>query len=827
MSFQERELPVVYKSEGRRLRPSLAAEAVLKFNAEATRQRLEDMRDRPENDQERILAALDFEEANLDLETFDLTHDPTGALKRERVGADLAEQLAERIAAEQEPAPAVGAPEMITPVMLVNMGELDRLNKVSPDFGNESLTKLADIISRKVEAGLGEIAQGKPETFYKLYRADNNSFMIRFTKKIPADLARSLQETLATSAGERWGDGEDPFVGNGVESPPVIADMVSIEETITGLPPSLRTSGKAETYAVGALKDVLFTMQDAQKIVSRVDRMRDAIAKDETKARDLYDKFLKKSLAGVFVMETGPEAIQTPVETFEQLKTYLSSLDRDPMRAKAELWETAYGKVLGDLRIRYEGDARYAKRVQNFVAEKVKRERGLAIEERRSSVPPGAELPVDKPLEGFEAPSRDSATEGLRAFARLRTEAGLARDNLEKARTQGAPKDELARLEQVARIAEKRLERERAKRDQATGLELRGPMFKRMEAAMEDPSKRVALVSIDMGFLKYFDQIGGRETGDLAILKAAELFQQVRDELSKDGIEMSVHRLGGDEFGMAVTGEATVSPDDFRARLREIEARLQRKMQTNGRIPAQAGAKPGYYATNINLGVGTHFYENGAAADAEDETYGLTERPPEGILPGFPEHASWVRNKRAEHLVKVADKVMEFRKSSNRLNTLLEKMYGIELLKTAAVPEGDLRREEEHLKQLMAFSDKAIFGKEGRARLEGWRLRLRAGELPETMDAEVHDFVWEMMEKTFEQEQGERKDLENHVEYAVRIEFLKGRIDELQTRLDAAEGAEGKAKERHEYEQKRLRERLQAAEQDLDAMKSLRTRLAA
>ncbi|MCR4256096.1 MAG: diguanylate cyclase, partial [Candidatus Uhrbacteria bacterium] len=511
----------------------------------------------------------------------------------------------------------------------------------------------------------------------------------------------------------------------------------------------------------------------------------------------------------------------------EQFKAYLASLDAHPVHAKAEIWETAYGKVLGDLRVRYQSDSRYAKNIQNFVAAKVKEERGLEIEERRSSAPPGAELPADKPNGGFETPSRDAATEGLREFAKLRSEAGYMSDNLEKARAQGAAAEEVARLEQAARLSEKKFARERAKRDPATGLELRGPMFKRMESALEDPSKRVAMVSIDMGFLKYFDVVGGRETGDLAILKAAELFQQVRDELSEDGIEMSVHRLGGDEFGMTVTGEASVSAEGFRKRVREIESRLQRKMQTSGRIPAQAGAKPGYYATNINLGIGAHFFEDGAAAEAEDKKYGLAERPPEHVVDGLPEYATRKRNRRAEHLVKVADKIMEFRKASNRLNAMLEKMHGIEILKKNGASEEDMRREEEHLKQLLAFSDKAIFGKEGRARLDEWRGRLREGIAPEELDEVVHEFVWEMMEKTFEQEQAERRDLESHVEYAVRIEYLKGRINELQARLDETEGAEGKAKERYEHEQKRLQERLKAAEKDLESMKAVRTAIAA
>ncbi len=828
MPPRESEVPAVYQVEGRRLRPSMAQESLLKRNAESARATLERSSDLPEDNPERMKAAMDFEEANLDLETFDLTHDPTGALKRETIGTDLAEQLSERIAVEGEPVPDVGAPELITPILLVNMGELDRLNKVSPDFGNEALTRLADVISRKVEEGLGEVAQGKPKTFYKLYRADNNSFMIRFTEKIPADLARSIQKSLSAPAGERWGDGEDLFEDKGVDSPPVIADMVSIEETLADLPPSLRTSGKAETYAVGALKDVLFTMQDAQKIVSRVDRMRHAIAADENKARDLYDKFLKKSLVGVFTMETGPQAIHTPVETYEQFKDYLKSLDQQSAHAQAEIWETAYGKVLGDLRLRYEGDAKYVKRIQNFVAEKVKEDRAISIEERRSSVPPGAELPPDVPNGGFEEPSRDDATEGLRAFAGLRTELGLMQDNLEKARAQSASEQEISRLEQATRIAEKTLNREYASRDAATGLELRRPLFERLESALKDPSKRVANVSMDMGFLKYFDVVGGRETGDLAILKAAETFQQVRDEFSKDGMEVSLHRLGGDEFGMTVVGESTLSAKAFKRRLRDLQAELLRKVETAGRIPAKRGAKQGYYATDISLGVGIHFYEDGAAALNEDKKYELTTKPPEGMaVDESPAHESWRRNKRAEHLVKVADKVMEFQKASNRLKLMLEKIDQIETIKQKPHADEELRREEEHLKQLLRFSDKAIFGSKGRAQLDVWRERLIAGESPEDLDGDIHSFVWERMDETFQQEQSERKDLERHVEYAVRIEYLNGRIDELQAKLEEALGSTDALKERREREQQALRGKLKSAEEDLEELKSIRGQLAA
>jgi len=775
----------VYKGEGgRRLRQSSATEDALRAKAEEVRARLEA---NPEDPQTK----MEFEEANLDLEIFDLTHDPTGALKREAIGSDLAEQLTEKLAAEK--APGVGS-EMMTPVFLVNMGELDRLNKAGHDLGDEALTRLASVLSDKLESALGE---GNQDAF-KIYRADSNSFMVRFTREIPKEVAQALREHLSSPAGQSWEEGEsDLFASKGVEAPPVIADFVSMEEVLAGMPPSLRTSGKAETYAVGAVKDVLFSLQDARKIVSRTDRVRELLAKDETQARDMYDKFLKKSLSGVFQMETGPEATELPVETFEQFKAYLQQLESDPVHRDASLWETAFGKVLADLRVRYEKDGRYAKQLQGFVADKVKEEYGLSVSERRSSAPPGAELPADKPATEFVAPDRATATEGLRVVTALEAEVMKAPPG-----------------SQELRLAEKRLARERAMRDYATGLELRGQMFKRLEGALEDGTKRVATVSMDMGFLKYFDQIGGRETGDLAILKVAEVFQKVKDTFSKDGIEVSVHRLGGDEFGMSVIGDAAISPEAFRAKLAELQTELYLETERAGRIPPKEGSKPGYFATKLNLGIGVHMYENGAAAAAEDAKYELTDASSESPI-----------NQRAEHLVKVSDKVMEFQKSSNRLLLMLERMKSVIDLKAQAATPDDIRLAEEQLKQLLAFSDKAIFGQTGRDQLKTWQERLAAGESPEALDSEVHEFVWQQMDKTFQTEVVERGDLESSVEYAVRIEYLRDRVRTLESRLSEVGKMEDSERQRREHEVKRLNERLGSAEEDLEKMKTLRASL--
>jgi GGDEF domain-containing protein len=783
------EIPKVYQAEGRRLRQSTASEAVLLANAEENRKRLEAS---PEDPQ----AKLDFEEANLDLETFDLTHDPTGALKREAIGSDLAGQLSEMMAKQAEGQPLV-SPETMTPVFLVNMGELDRLNKVSPDFGNEALTGLADILSAKLETAVETLSEGGAGSLYKIYRADNNSFMVRFLKPVPREVAQALQEHLSSQAGQAWEDGKELFSKKGVETPPVIADFVSLEEVMAGLPPSLRSSGKAETYAVGAVKDVLFSLQDARKIVSRFERIRDIQNEDE--ARDLYDKFLKKSLAGVFVMETGPNAAQVPVETFEQFKAYMGSLESDPVHASHAVWETAFGKVLGDLRVRYEKDGRYAKQLQGFVADKVKAEYGLAVEARRSSAPPGAEMPVDTRANEFAAPDRATATEGLAIIHALEQKANAEYAN-----------------PQEKRIAQKELARERAKRDYATGLELRGPMFKRLEAALAEGSKRVATVSMDMGFLKYFDQVGGRETGDLAILKMAETFQKVKDKFSKEGIEVSVHRLGGDEFGMTVIGDAAISPEAFRETLDALSADVQIETERAGRIPPKEGSKPGYFASNLNIAIGVHSYENGAAAAAEDARYELTDANTENV-----------NNARAEHLLKVADKVQGFHKGANRLLLMLERMKSLQDLRASNGPAEEIRLQEEHLKQLLAFSDKAIFGQAGRDMLKEWEARLKDGEMPEALDQDVHEFVWEKMEQGFQEDVVERGDLEASVEYAVRIEYLRDRVRTLEARLAGMGRADEAERVRREHDVSRLKEKLGTAEEDLERMKALRSAMGA
>ncbi len=804
-------LPEVYAREGRRslLRPSLRQESELRAAAEAARARLEVLQSRPEDDDERIKAQMDFKEANLDLKTFDKQHDPTGTLKRETVGRDLAKQVTEWLPKGNMETAYLSTPERVTPVFLVNMGELDRVNKEGHGLGNAALDELAQQITDRV----GNIAEG---VSFKVYRADSNSFFVRFEKDISREQATQIRKALTREANESWAaEGEKDVLKEAeIETPPIIVDMMSFEEVMAGVPDDLRVAGKGETYAVGVMMDTLFTTQEVRKIMTRTERIRELINKGEgAKAKDLYDNYLKKSLKGVFQMATGSVEESKGMDEFSQLEGIFEEQKREQhVHGDDALWEQAIGKVLGGLHKRYEHDEVYAKKIQAFVADQIRKE-NTRLKIRPSEPPPSAkELKAIAPATDFEVPSADQATEGLREFARLRTEVGMLKDNLEKAkRPPVASEKEIALLEQHARIAEKELILEQALRNTATGLEEQGPMYNRLEAALENGEKRVASVSMDMGFLKYFDQVGGKGTGDLAILKAAEVFQKIKDEFSKDGYDVSVHRLGGDEFGMTVVGDASIPYAAFQERLRDLTAKLKEEMNNAGKIPPQPGAKEGYFGTKLEIGIGVHSYENAAAAEKEAAQYEIHAPLPEGIEPGSPEEKAFRRNESAAHLVNVADKVMEFHKSADRFKLLLR------YIKDGISPE--------HLSKLEEFSDKAL-GEGGKAKLESWKNEMSEGADLDGLYAKVDEFVLEQMEKKFEEGKTKRHEQGRFVEDAVRIQFLRERVEDLTARLAKVEGLSGAAEERHKHDLRLLQQKLDSANEDLEGVRGRREAIA-
>lgn len=805
-------LPDVYRGEGRRrlLSPSLKQESELRVAAEAARARLEAVQSKPEDDDERIKAQMDFYEANLDLEVFDKQHDPTGTLKREIVGRDLAKQITELLPKENMERAYLATPERVTPVYLVNMGELDRVNKEGHGLGNAALNELAQQITDRVGGFAGE-------TPFKVYRADSNSFFVRFEKDISREQAKQIEKALTRDAAESWaGEGEKDVLKEAeIETPPIIVDMMSFEEALAGVPKELQVVGKGETYAVGVMMDTLFTIQEARKIVTRTKRIRKLISQNRgSEAEALYDEYLKKSLKGVFQMETGPGATPTIVNEYVELEAFLRSHEDDKhLHGDDPLWEPAIGKVLGGLRQRYEHDEVYAKKIQAFVADQIQKEKaGLKI--RPSEPTPSAKvLETAAPATDFEAPSADQATEGLREFARLRVEIGTLKEKLENAkRPPVASEKEIALHEQRARIAEKKLTLEQARRNTATGLEEQGPMYKRLETALEDGEKRIASVSMDMGFLKYFDQVGGKGTGDLAILKTAEVFQKIKDEFSKDGYEVSAYRLGGDEFGMTVVGDASIPYVAFQQRLRELVSKLKEEVFNAGRIPPQKGAKEGYFGTKLEIGIGVHSYENAAAAEKEAAQFELDTPLPEGIAPDSSEAKAFRRNERAAHLVNVADKVMEFHKSADRFKLLLRYMQ-----------EG---MDSEHLTKLQEFSGKATFGAVGVEQLKMWKQKIQEGADLETLYAEADEFVWEQLEKEFEVGKAKRHEQGQFVEDAVRIQYLRGRVEELEARLENVEGMSGAAEERHKRDLTLLQQKLDAANEAMEGVRGRREAIA-
>lgn len=773
----------------------------LEGQAQASRSRLEAIvaKQRPEDDPSLVEARLVYENDNLELENYDKKHDPTGALKRERLGAGIRESLTPLLERPQEQLKNPFLEQYVTPVFAVNMGELDRLNKAGHKLGDEALGHAAmnienDVVDHLVRQGL--TAEEAVEMF-SVYRMDSNSFAVKFTRNIPKPQADAIRELLSKPAGQSGID-----VG-GLESPPLVADYVALEE----IPPLLEgvaEDGKnLETKAVQMTFDLLISANEMRKTVERFKRMRDVMVgdrADEKKAKELF-VFLQKSLKDVV-----SHSEMAQVQSYDELKEFFERAGDD---ADQLAWEGAFAKVSDGLRRRYEKDRAYAQHVQSIVRGRVEKERGLPLDEREITGNIAIAYPEAASVEGepeFVAPDKDAATQGLRDLRAA--EAALA-DVMSKPAT-----TEVERQRQ--RNARLKVENLREDRDTATGFENRGKLFERLEKALAE-NRPATSVSMDMGFLKYFDQVGGAKTGDLAILKTAEVFDAVRAEYASKGLEVGLYRLGGDEFGMSLVAAEGMDAAAFRELVSKLPADLARAVESAGKIPPQEGAKPGYYASKLNVGIGLHTFESAQAAAGETEEAGALGEPP----PDLPEDQldAWKRNKQAEHLIVVSDKLMEFHKSTNRF---------IELINTfdAAEREADPAKKkvaDAHFRQLVSFSEKAIFGT-GESKIREWHeavAGLEGAERLSRLTDLISDFVIERTERELEESQDKKALSEQQLERAVYQKYLEGRVSELRTRVSQLEAQYGAEHARYQEAMQRLAE----AEARADEIAGIRSRL--
>jgi diguanylate cyclase (GGDEF)-like protein len=337
---------------------------------------------------------------------------------------------------------------------------------------------------------------------------------------------------------------------------------------------------------------------------------------------------------------------------------------------------------------------------------------------------------------------------------------------------------------------------EAAKRDRGTGLLQRGRFYgdwTEQVREAEAGGKEAAIVFIDMGFLKYFNDAGGRPVGDAALRKAAELMELAIKEV---GVEGEAYRYGGDEFAIRVTGG--------RKDAEAVVKALSELRESAGRIPDREGLRAQHRSDEQEV-VGnsradyapTELVFNSGIAELKDFNEILNDLRRTGELDKILLKQGIIESEfKAELLVKLADASLTREKAVSRFRILLDLMRD-----PAYRDEGSAH----HLRaeSIIRYSQKSIFGAQGGDALLR-SLFARYDDLaPEEMDAEIEAFVSDRSEKVAQIVASEKDLTDQLIElHTVRNRLLNEverladelgteheRVLDLQVRLKEAEQA--------------------------------------
>ncbi|MCE9586593.1 diguanylate cyclase [Candidatus Uhrbacteria bacterium] len=550
------------------------------------------------------------------IELFDAQHDNTGSWKGDYFGRDMVEDLSTRgfeLAGESKA--LVSSPEDLkTHYLLVNMGELDRVNAQGDHSSGD---KALEAAAARIRKTLSTVLQ--PSQF-DVYRTSGNDFSVRL-KNTDRATAEKITHALCDSKDALAAIGPDAPIEASLASR---SDMVGI---INALSPEERealfSTEKPEGPAIGVVKELLQQQNDRQKVESRMRRMQEMIDKEPAKAEEFYTKY-QKVLAELFREPDEKEALD-----FETFKQRFVSADRDARHRLAEK----------EARRQYSSRRDTQRGIDRKLGEYAAKQK-LGIPGFPDVFIEGEASDVERAENGFEPPK---PTRGFSAIAEKRAKA-------EELKAAGADPDDIELAVIDAEI-------EAAERNPATGLAERGRMFKQLENGLES-GKPVGVVYIDLAFLKYFDKEGNDKTGNIAIKKAAELLDGIAAEASKEGILVEAYRVGGDEFAFGITGGG----DDAAERIKEMILARQHEAAA---IPLQGDAALGkFYKQKLSFNFGSL-----GPLDLE----GMRKLVADNSLPMNSEPGSKEeRNELAEYALRFADKQLEIQKGYNRIAFLVE-----------------------------------------------------------------------------------------------------------------------------------------------------------
>ncbi len=653
-------------------------------------------------------------------------------------------------------------------LVFIDMLELDRLNKEGGghDAGDAGLTATVELLG-KAAAQLN--GPGKRPPAFDIFRSGGNQFAVNFESIDDAALEAFMQ-TIASSRAE-----VAERIGKPVEGAPLTATAVNLKDVIEDLNSVQEQTGAPFEPGEEAAREIMQIMLRAgdwggevRKFHARAERVREKIERGDPDTQGFFDNYVAKALKG------------TPFGTFEDFRKTLeggafektvaeSAFDAARTRFDLDRGIDAAEGALIDKQLR-----------QEIVRSRVEARR--ASKEKKKTAPEGeglAKIPEE--------------TRGQALLRMKKEEAERARKAAEESE---AASTERSLLRAEAENARLDYDIEAAQRNAGTGLLERGSYYEDLERALAE-KKPTTSVFIDMGFLKYFDQKGGPDVGNVALKSAAHLIEQA---LEKAGLKGEAYRYGGDEFTMLFEG----TQEDAK----KFTQALSILKEQFGKIPAGPKSKPEYVPTELQFNYGV---SDVAELDETLEQSGRRDSP---------------LNKRADILTKIADQRVEYMKAVSRFDYLIGEMRKKDFhdAKIGTEP-GAADAYSRQVEAKIEYSRKALFaelGGESALRIfsdELRRLSESPGEregLEEEIEDQVRKFVMDRIEAAHKMENESKQLLDRFLEARTRISYLEEERERLSNLYD----------DEHRRV-KDLKAELSKAKKELEEIKQVRSSLAA
>ncbi len=705
---------------------------------------------------------LELAIAQKERELFIWRHDTTGAFKGDQFGEDICLEF-ESMGFKRE---ADGSAHFAergerTHMLLINMGELDRLNESGDHaLGDKALELTFARIQQQIRecliAQIPELSQDEQrlESMYAVYRTGGADFSVML-KGVDAGNVEEIKGLIIAEPLDVSSEhpGEEPTY--------LTASNLSFAEAgdiLARLHPENDDLDMDENMFVTVLKEKSLTLSDFERTRARLERVVTKIREGygeksgENSAETLYTKYHRGTLGPLF-SATG-EAIDFSV--FEESIRASGALE------ETEAWQ---GKVFNIART----DAIQKFHSRNAANRRLNTQILESVLGRIEDLVPNSVDIGEVPESGPARPLQETAPEDIEIFEQ-RTEF-LGKTRGEQRITEFEEALEAAEIEDSSHASLKRkkaeitLEIEHAERDHLTGLAGRGIFFQKVERQFREGGP-VSIMSIDMAFLKFFDKEGGKHTGDTAIRTAAHILDYVaRTIQEKHGIDIEACRVGGDEFTFSI---ASADPTI----LSEIEDLVRDARIKAGPIPAYSGSLESYTPETLQFNLGVQSAESPETFREQLSAMGVD----------IPEDLSSSQTAMffADHLSHMADGQIGPAKTISRLSFLLNR--GREI---AIVPDDEKAERQMTLRTLMAYSDKAIFGEAGRQKMSQWLPQLIKGEttVAELIRSEIIPFVREQSKRKGIEDIRLSEEMEITLEYEIRLGLSEQRIRELERHL--------------------------------------------